>query len=83
MTETAISYTQIVLTFVSTCIETTARKLGISYSEVFQRMKHLGMIDKYIVPNYETLHTESRDAIAMDMIECMKQWEEKQWEEKQ
>ena len=76
--ENTISHTQIVLAFVSTCIETTARKLGVPYSEVFNRMKRLGMIEKYIYPNYETLHTESRDNIALDMIECMNQWEEKQ-----
>lgn len=76
--ENTISHTQIVLAFVSTCIEATARKLGVPYSEVFNRMKRLGMIEKYIYPNYETLHTESRDNIALDMIECMNQWEEKQ-----
>ena len=76
--ENTISHTQFVLAFVSTCIEATARKLGVPYSEVFNRMKRLGMIEKYIYPNYETLHTESRDNIALDMIECMNQWEEKQ-----
>jgi hypothetical protein len=76
--ENTISHTQIVLAFVSTCIEATARKLGVPYSEVFNRMKRLGMIEKYIYPNYETLHTESRDNIALDMIECMNQWEAKQ-----
>lgn len=76
--ENTTSHTQIVLAFVSTCIEATARKLGVPYSEVFNRMKRLGMIEKYIYPNYETLHTESRDNIALDMIECMNQWEAKQ-----
>ena len=76
--ENTLSHTQIVLAFVSTCIEATARKLGVPYSEVFNRMKRLGMIEKYIYPNYETLHTESRDNIALDMIECMNQWEAKQ-----
>lgn len=76
--ENTISHTQIVLAFVSTCIEATARKLGVPYSEVFNRMKRLGMIEKYIYPNYETLHTDSRDNIALDMIECMNQWEAKQ-----
>lgn len=75
--EDTISRTQIILAFVSTCIEATARKLGVPYSEVFHRMKRLGMIEKYIYPNYETLHTKSRDNIALDMIECMNQWEAK------
>lgn len=72
-----ISQTQIVLAFVATCIEATARTLGVSYREVFLRMKRLGMIEKYIFPNYGVLHTESRENIALDMIECMKSWEAK------
>lgn len=70
-----ISQTQIVLAFVATCIEATARTLGVSYREVFMRMKRLGMIENYIFPNYGVLHTESRENIALDMIECMKLWE--------
>lgn len=73
-----ISQTQIVLAFVATCIEATARTLGVSYREVFLRMKRLGMIENYIFPNYGVLHTESRENLALDMIECMKLWEEKQ-----
>lgn len=70
-----ISQTQIVLAFVATCIEATARTLGVSYREVFMRMKRLGMIENYILPNYGVLHTESRENIALDMIECMNAWE--------
>ncbi len=73
-----ISQTQIVLAFVATCIEATARTLGVSYREVFLRMKRLGMIENYIFPNYGVLHTESRENIALDMIECMNLWEAKQ-----
>lgn len=73
-----ISQTQVVLAFVATCIEATARTLGVSYLEVFLRMKRLGMIEKYIFPNYDVLHTESRENLALDMIECMNLWETKQ-----
>lgn len=72
-----IPHTQIVLAFVATCIEATARTLGVSYKEVFMRMKRLGMIENYIIPNYGVLHTESRENIALDMIECMNVWEAK------
>lgn len=72
-----IPQTQIVLTFVATCIEATARTLGVTYREVFLRMKRLGMIENYIFPNYGVLHTESRENIALDMIECMNAWEAK------
>ena len=74
---TKISHTQVVLTFISTCVEATARTLGVSYIDVFKRMQRLGIIENYIYPNYETLHTESRENIAMDMIDCMNAWEAK------
>lgn len=35
-------------------------------------MKRLGMIENYICPNYGVLHTESRENIALDMIERLK-----------
>lgn len=71
-----IPKTQIIMAFIATCIETTARTLGISYIEVYQRMKRVGMIENYILPCYETLHTESRENIAQGMIDCLKEWEE-------
>lgn len=73
--EVHIPHQQILLAFAATCIEATARKLDVPYLEVFLRMKRLGMIENYICPNYGVLHTESRDNIALDMIECMNNWE--------
>lgn len=68
---------QVVMSFVATCIETTARWLNVSYKEVYQRMKSVGMIEDYIVPNYETLHIESRENIAKRIVECLNEWEAK------
>lgn len=66
---------QIIMAFVATCIEATARRLGVGYREVYERMARINMIDDYIYPCYETLHTESRDNIANDMIACLNNWE--------
>ena len=71
-----IPKTQVVMAFVATCIETTARWLGTSYKEVYQRMKRVNLIEQYILPHNETLHTESRENLAEDLVECMKNWEE-------
>lgn len=71
-----VSKEQIVMAFVATCIETTARYLNVSYKEVFQRMEKVGMIDGYIIPNYEPLHSESREVLAERIVECLKKWEE-------
>ena len=72
-----ISDAQVVMAFVATCIEATARKLGVSYRDVYQRMNRVGLIDNYIYPCYNSLHTESRDNVAQNLIECLKEWEEK------
>ncbi|MBQ1611355.1 MAG: DUF3791 domain-containing protein [Muribaculaceae bacterium] len=72
-----ISKTHQVMAFVATCIEATARTLNTSYKTVFERMKHVKLIENFILPNYETLHSESRENIALNLIECLNAWEEK------
>lgn len=63
------------MAFVATCIESTARVLNTTYLEVYNRMKHVDMIERFIIPHYESLHSESREHIANGMIECLNQWE--------
>ncbi len=72
-----ISKTQVIMAFIATCIEATARLLNTSYKEVYQRMKNVGLIEHYILPNYEVLHSESRENIAKGVIECLNNWEGK------
>ena len=72
-----ISRTQVVMTFIATCVETTARSLNTSYKEVYQRMKRVGLIERFILPHYETLHSESRENLAGVLVECLNNWEGK------
>jgi len=65
------------MAFVATCIEATARTLGVSYKNIYDRMNRVNMIDRYIYPCYDTLHTESRDNVVKDLIECLDNWEKK------
>lgn len=60
-----ISKSQIIMAFVATCIEATARYLNTDYRNVYQRMERVGIIDNYIIPNYEPLHSESRVLLAL------------------
>ena len=71
----SISKEQVTMAFVATCIETTARYLNADYREVFERMERVGMIDDYILPNYEPLHSESREVLAERLVECLNNWE--------
>ena len=72
-----ISKTQVIMTFVATCVETTARLLNTPYKDVYQRMKRVELIERFILPHYETLHTESRENLAEVMVECLNNWEGK------
>ena len=69
---------QIVMAFVATCIEATARLTGNNYHDIFQRMNHVGMIENYILQGYEALHSESREVVVDRLMECLNNWEEKQ-----
>ena len=66
-----IPKSQVMMAFVATCIEATARLLNASYKDVYQRMKNVGLIEHYILPHYEVLHSESRENIAEGMVECL------------
>lgn len=72
-----IPHTQIVMAFVATCIESTACLLGVSYKNVYDRMKRVGLIEKYILPGYEPLHCESRENIAQGIADCLTEWEKR------
>ncbi len=68
---------EIKLAFVAECVEGTARKLGMPYTEVYDRMRKVDLINKYILPHYDMLHTESKEYLIEDVIECLTNWERK------
>ena len=72
-----ISKEQIIMAFVATCIEATARLTNTNYIDVYNRMRNVCLIENYIVPNYETLHTESRETLVNRILECLNNWESK------
>lgn len=66
---------EIIMGFVASCIEDVAEKLGVDYAVVYERMKAVGMIENYIIPHYDVLHTESRENVTAGMIETLTRWE--------
>lgn len=72
------SHDEIVMAFVASCIEDVADRLGVSYLDVFHRMESVGLIDNYIYPSYEVLHTESRENLTTSLIETLTHWENDQ-----
>ena len=43
-----------------------------------RRLDKVGLIKNLIQDCYDTLHTESREAVANDVIEALKNWERKE-----
>lgn len=71
-----LSKDEIIMGFVASCIEDVADTLGVDYFEVYRRMDAVKMIDEYIIPNYEVLHSESRRNVTEGLIDTLKRWEE-------
>lgn len=67
---------EILMGFVASCIEDVAEKINQDYSEVYKRMKEVGLIENYIIPHYDVLHTESRASVTAGMIDTLERWEE-------
>ncbi|MCQ2973960.1 MAG: DUF3791 domain-containing protein [Bacteroidales bacterium] len=70
-----LSKEEILMTFVASCVETVAEKLNIPSKEILNRMINVNLIDGYILPCYEVLHSESRENITQDIINCLLNWE--------
>ena len=62
--------------FASSCVEAAARKLGCSTGEIYRRMKRVGLIHGFILPGYETLHTQSREHVTEDVLGALNIWEQ-------
>ncbi len=69
--------TEIQLAFVASCVEFLAEMLKRPYLEIYNRMKRVGMIEGYLMPCYDTLHTESRENITEVVYKCLTNWEAK------
>ena len=63
------------LAFTVLAIEASAKKMGISPSEMRRRLDKVGLIKSLIPECYDTLHTESREAVANEVVEALKNWE--------
>ena len=63
-----------VLEFAVFCIENVALSLGIGAEKVYGALtKDSDILYTYVVPEYEVLHTQSKEYIVADIIEVMKE----------
>lgn len=62
------------LEFAVFCIENVAEKLGVDAECVYQAFtEQSDILNGYIVPEYEVLHTQSREYIVDDLLDVMKE----------
>ena len=62
------------LEFVVFCIENVAAKLGVDAEYVYQAFTEKSdILNGYIVPEYEVLHTQSREYIVDEILDVMKE----------
>lgn len=62
------------LEFAIFCIENVAARLGVDAERVYQAFTQKSdILNGYIVPEYEILHTQSLDYIVEDLLDVMKE----------
>ena len=62
------------LEFAIFCIENIAAKLGGSAEKVYDALTEKSdILNDYIIPEYEILHTQGKEYIVDDIIEVMKE----------
>lgn len=62
------------LEFAIFCIENVAARLGVGAERVYQAFTQKSdILNGYIVPEYEILHTQSLDYIVEDLLDVMKE----------
>lgn len=60
------------LEFVVFCVENVGQKLGKTGDEVYRLLtKDSRILEDYIIPNIEILHTQGKDYIVEDIVEYM------------
>ena len=64
--------------FVTLAIGATARHMGITATELYNRLKRHGLVRRLLIDCYDTLHTESIDGVVWNVQEALRNWDEKE-----
>ena len=71
MSTTPIQQTQ----FITLAIGATAQRMGITATELHNRLKRHGLVRRLLIDCYDTLHAESIDVVVWNVQEALKNWE--------
>ena len=62
------------LEFAIFCIENVAAKLGVNAENVYTALtEKSSILNDYIIPEYEMLHTQSKEYIVNDILDVMRE----------
>ena len=62
------------LEFTVFCIESVAEYLGLKGDEIYKVLTEKSdVLDNYIIPCYEALHTQGKDYIINDIVEILRE----------
>jgi hypothetical protein len=64
--------------FITLAIGATAQRMGITATELHNRLKRHGLVRRLLLDCYDTLHTESIDGVFWNIQEALKNWDEKE-----
>ena len=64
--------------FATLAIGATAQRMGITATELFNHLKHHGLVKRLLFDCYDTLHAESIDGVVWNVQEALKNWDEKE-----
>ena len=71
MASTSIQQTQ----SITLAIGATAQRMGITTTELHNRLKQHGLVWRLLIDCYDTLHAESIDCVVWNVQEALKNWE--------
>ena len=58
--------------FATLAIGATAQRMGITPTELHNRLKHHGLVRRLLLDCYDTLHTESIDGVVWNVQEALR-----------
>ncbi len=63
--------------FATLAIGATARHMGITATELHNRLKQYGLVQRLLFDCYDTLHAESIDGVVWNVEQALKNWDMK------
>ena len=69
--------------FATLAIGATAKQMGITATELHNRLKRYGLVRRLLFDCYDTLHAESIDGVVWNVQEALKNWEQRKLREQE